>query len=249
MKDFYEAIYLSPHLDDAALSCGGQIFARTAVGQSVLVVTVMAGDAPPGLSSPIIDELHGRWQVPNEVVAVRREEDRAACRVLGADWLHWPALDCVYRMDPETGEPLYPTWEAVIGGVHPVDAVLVAEVAGLLEELPGYGRLLTPMGIGNHADHLVVRQAAQQAGGEKLAFYEDYPYAAAQSLAGNDNEWRLRVVPLTPAALQARFEAIAAYKSQLSTFFQDRADLEQQVEDFVKRAGGERIWYPTAVTR
>ncbi|MFQ5421191.1 MAG: PIG-L family deacetylase, partial [Anaerolineae bacterium] len=72
MKNFYDAIYLSPHLDDAALSCGGQIFTRTSAGESVLVVTVMAGDAPPGLSSPIVEELHGRWQLPEGTVARRR---------------------------------------------------------------------------------------------------------------------------------------------------------------------------------
>ena len=30
-------LYLSPHFDDAALSCGGQIATWTAAGQSVLV--------------------------------------------------------------------------------------------------------------------------------------------------------------------------------------------------------------------
>ena len=250
MKDYYDAIYLSPHLDDAALSCGGQIHGQTSQGQSVLIVTVMAGDAPPDMRSPIIEELHGRWRLPQETVAMRRAEDQAACRVLGADWQHWDVRDCVYRQEPATGAALYPTWEAVIGGVHQADKALAADLAARLADLPGHGRLLSPMGIGSHADHLLVKMAAQAFGGQELAFYEDYPYAATtQHLAGNDDEWRLEVVPLHPAGLDARFEAIAAYKSQLSSFFRDRIDLEQQVGDFVKRAGGERIWYATAVNR
>lgn len=249
MKDYYDAIYLSPHLDDAALSCGGQIYGQTSRGKSVLIVTVMAGDAPPDMRSPIIEELHGRWRLPQEAAAARRAEDQTACRLLGADWQHWHVPDCVYRREPFTGAALYPTWEAVIGGVHQADEALAADLAARLADLPGRGRLLSPMGIGSHADHLLVKMAAQALGGQGLAFYEDYPYAAAQSPDGNDDQWRLEIIPLRPADLDARFEAIAAYQSQLSSFFHDRADLEQQVGDFVKCAGGERIWYPTAINR
>ena len=51
----YHAIYLAPHLDDAVLSCGGQIFERTARGENVLVVTVMAGDVVHAPSSPAVE--------------------------------------------------------------------------------------------------------------------------------------------------------------------------------------------------
>ncbi|MEZ4728018.1 MAG: PIG-L family deacetylase [Caldilineaceae bacterium] len=49
MPSVYDAIYLSPHLDDVALSCGGQIFGATRTGQRVLIVTITAGDPPPPL--------------------------------------------------------------------------------------------------------------------------------------------------------------------------------------------------------
>ena len=42
----YDTIFLAPHLDDVVLSCGGQIFLETEAGNSVLVVTIMAGDPP-----------------------------------------------------------------------------------------------------------------------------------------------------------------------------------------------------------
>ncbi len=40
----YEHIYLSPHLDDVALSCGGRIVKQRSKGENVLVVTVFTGD-------------------------------------------------------------------------------------------------------------------------------------------------------------------------------------------------------------
>ena len=39
-----------------------------------------------------------------------------------------------------------------------------------------------------------------------------------------------------------KIEAILAYRSQISTFFTDRADLEQQVIGYANSIGGERIW-------
>ena len=40
----------------------------------------------------------------------------------------------------------------------------------------------------------------------------------------------------------AKIEAILAFRSQLSTFFTARADLERQVRGYAKRVGGERVW-------
>ena len=43
-------------------------------------------------------------------------------------------------------------------------------------------------------------------------------------------------------ALHAKYEAVAAFRSQLSTFFRDRADLEAQVGGYLMSTGGERRW-------
>ncbi|MCP5190661.1 MAG: PIG-L family deacetylase, partial [Pseudomonadales bacterium] len=42
-KQPYDSIYLSPHLDDVPLSCGGQVYQETSAGRRVLVVTLVAG--------------------------------------------------------------------------------------------------------------------------------------------------------------------------------------------------------------
>ena len=64
MRTHYDAIYLAPHLDDAALSCGGQIYQLTAVGKQVLIVTIIAGDPPQNVVySDFARELHERWEL------------------------------------------------------------------------------------------------------------------------------------------------------------------------------------------
>lgn len=254
MKEFYDAIYLSPHLDDAALSCGGQIFEHTAAGRAVLVVTLMAGDPPAaaeGAGATAVSEfaqsLHARWQLLQDATAGRRAEDLVAMRALGCDAVHWDIPDCIYRAHPETGAPLYPSLLAIFGAVDASEAGLIERLAQRLDGLPRHGRLIAPLTVGHHVDHQITRQAAERCFGSSIAYYEDYPYAATegaleQVIPPDAVDWLAEVVPLPEAALQAKFESIATYASQVSTFFNDRTDLEQQVRAYADAVGGERLW-------
>jgi LmbE family N-acetylglucosaminyl deacetylase len=241
----YDAIYLSPHLDDAALSCGGQIAQQTAVGQHILIVTIMAGD-PVGDFSEYAQELHGRWQLAHDAVAARRAEDIAACAILRADYQHGVIPDCIYRMGAD-GRTLYTNWAEITGDIHPADHALVARLAGQFAALPTNKRVIAPLAVGNHVDHQMVRRAAERCFGAELFYYEDYPYARDEAavtavIPPADPTWHSQTIPLTGAAIAAKIEAIAAYTSQMSSFFNGRADLEQQIHQHAVAAGGERLW-------
>lgn len=252
----YDAIYLSPHLDDAALSCGGQVFLRTAAGQSVLVVTITAGDPPLAAVSDYAQSLHERWALAADAVAVRRTEDLAACRRLGADALHWDVPDCIYRLHPVTGQPFYRSDIDIFDRLHPEEMGLIDKLAAQLRNLPSAGRIFAPLTAdhrvnaehaGRHVDHQLTRLAAERAFGNRLWYYEDYPYAQepgalAAVLSTEVTEWQAEVIPLTAAALAAKIEAILAFGSQLSTFWRDRAEMEQQVGAYSEQVGGERVW-------
>ncbi|MCA9933816.1 MAG: PIG-L family deacetylase, partial [Anaerolineales bacterium] len=149
----YDAIYLSPHLDDVALSCGGQVYDLTAAGQSVLIVTIAAGDPPESPLSDFALALHSRWQLAADAVARRREEDAAACQVLGADCLHWDIPDCIYRLHPQTGAPLYTSNEALFGKVNEAETAVAAQLADRMCTLPPHDRVIAPLTVGNHVDH------------------------------------------------------------------------------------------------
>lgn len=248
------AIYLSPHLDDAALSCGGQIarFARN--GKRVLVVTVCAGDPPlHAIHSPFVIELHSRWAV-RDAVAARRAEDWRALRVLRADGLYLNLPDCIYRLDPRTGQPLYPNREAIFGNLAEQEAFRIDQLARELERLePLWGAVVyVPLGAGHHVDHQLVRLAAERWGapGGQLVYYEDYPYAETpaeldRALAGS------RLIPvvirLSRQDIERKIRAVACYKSQLSTFFANRAEISHRLMAFARsktdRPGlAEQVW-------
>jgi LmbE family N-acetylglucosaminyl deacetylase len=248
MRTQYDAIYLSPHLDDAALSCGGQIYRQAGEDGRILIVTLMAGDPPPGaVLSGFARSLHSRWELAESAEAARRREDEAAAHILGAETAHWPVPDCIYRAHPRTGEPLYPTWPAVIDAIHPAEAALVEELAAKLAALPPAGRVIAPLAAGNHVDHQITRLAAEACFGGRLWYYEDYPYVRrAEMLTAvippDDPYWQATTIPLRPEDVAAKIEAIAAYASQLSTFFTDHDELVREIQEYTALAGGERLW-------
>jgi len=238
-------IVLAAHLDDGVLSCGGQIYQHTQAGEGVLVATVMAGNAPGG-PSDYAQSLRDRWRLDTSAEAQRRAEDEAACTILDANFLHWPIPDCIYRGGAD-GVMYYQSDDEIFGPVHPGEAGLLAEVVALLRRLPDAQQILAPLTVGNHVDHIFVRQAAEKVFGQRLGYYEDYPYAqkagSVQAVLERTGQgWQATVYPLSEASLQAKIEAILAYRSQFSTFWTDRADLERQVRGYAQTVGGERVW-------
>jgi LmbE family N-acetylglucosaminyl deacetylase len=243
----YSAVYLAPHLDDVALSCGGQVFDRTQAGERILIVTVMAGSPVLMAQSGYIAGLHERWQLAGDAAAERRTEDAAACAILGADCLHLAVPDCIYRLDPEHGTPLYNSDADIFGEIHPAERGLQDAIAQLLAALPTAVQVVAPLTVGHHVDHLLVRAAAEQVWPDSLWYYEDYPYVENRGylrrVLGDDlRNWRPDVFEVSQGGMQAKFDAIWAFRSQLSTFFGSRAEMESRVRGYCEQAGGERLW-------
>lgn len=246
-----DVLVLSPHLDDAALSCGGQIYDLAKTGQTVRILTLFAGYPDPERLPESARDLHRRWGLTAEsAVAERRREDLEACRLLAAEALHWQLEDALYRYDDETGEVLYPRLSDLFGEIHPIDEKRTSEIAARLELLPHAAAILAPLGAGGHVDHQLTRRAAERAFGKRLLFYEDFPYArswrALSRALGRRRAWVPRIWPLAEEALTVKAQAIACFASQLGTVFKDADDMRRQVRRFARRRGGERLWQTKA---
>lgn len=247
----YRRLVLSPHLDDAALSCGGSIHRWTAAGERVLVVTLVTADPPEGELSSFARYQHDSWQLPSQpAYQVRREEDKCAMAQLGADYVHLGIPDCIYRGD--SNGFFYTSDEELFGLIHPADMPLEEELVGrleMLEYLPDDLAVYAPLGLGNHVDHQLVRRAAERWSNNDLNFYEDFPYAGDIKGPISPADCTLRTVRLEEADIQARIDAIACYASQIGMLFKDLGKMESSVRRFVaQQAGGEgwaeRFWRP-----
>src|SRR5262249_20208859 len=150
IHDNYDHIFLSPHLDDAALSCGGVIARHSAMGVRVLVVTVCTASSP-GPFSPFAQALHSRWNLdPARAVSARLYEDDLAMERLGADYYQVGQLDAIYRL-PEA----YASEETLFGIPAPDDPLLPAlrQLISALRNRVPRAMFYAPLGVGNHVDH------------------------------------------------------------------------------------------------
>jgi len=265
-----DAVYLSPHIDDAVLSCGGTIRRRSRRGQRILVVTVCAGvPEDGGALSPYAERLHRRWGSAagsaslSAVQAVQRRlgEDRAALSRLGATgvWLDVP--DAIYRRDPATGRWPYDRTAALFRRVHRSDGSVAADLAARLAELPALAaatEVIVPLSVGHHVDHQLVRTAAELwRDPADLRYYEDYPYAeddaAVATALARPQGWRSARQRLAVTDMTAKVEAVACYASQMSTFWPDLEAMRTAVCAFSRRQGGgrpaERTWRRRAPPR
>jgi LmbE family N-acetylglucosaminyl deacetylase len=249
MPAFSRVIVLSPHPDDAVLSCGGWIDQLVQNGARPIAITIFGGDAPAAVPlSEFAQSLHQRWQLGDDAAAQRRNEDRAACDRLGCYLIHLSFADAVYRVD-ERGQHLYDSEEAIFGEVYDEELIdrLAKEIRIRVRQVPN-ARLVVPLTAGRHVDHVITRLAAEQLQ-EDLIYYEDYPYAEQperMTQVWGSSEWASETIGLSEAALQAKIEAFLRYRSQISTFYRDDAEVWQRMRTYAELTGqgrpAERYW-------
>jgi LmbE family N-acetylglucosaminyl deacetylase len=240
-------VYLAPHFDDVILSCGGMIYEQVWRGQAVEVWTICAGEVPPGPLSPFAEELHLRWGTSVETVRLRSAEDREACKRVGAIHRHLDLPDCIYRRTPQGDFIVH--GEADLFQPLPESEKATAARLGrrIRQILPPYARVVSPLGIGGHVDHRLTRAAAETLG-RQVWYYADYPYVVQQP-AFDPAEWlpgeaKAYHICVSKMGLDAWQMGIAAYESQISTFWNDETAMRKAIARYKRAKGGSRLWRP-----
>lgn len=235
-------IYLSPHLDDAALSAGGWIYDQTQAGDPVEIWTILCGYPPTKDLSIFAQYLHHQWGMASakQVVSGRRREDKDAAAILGAKTRHFDFLDCIYRQD-KNGDWLY--FDIFVEPL-PGEADLPARIASAISaRLKPDDKLICQFGVGKHVDHVTVRRAAEMLG-RPLHYVADIPYYfnTPEHLAPNTAGMKKKVERVSRAGLSAWKEAVLAYESQISMLFKSPRVMRGQINHFVSEFGGMPFW-------
>jgi LmbE family N-acetylglucosaminyl deacetylase len=207
-------VVVSPHFDDAAL--GAAHLLATYPGSTV--ITVLGGEPPryPEHVTPW-DEAGG-FATGDDVVAARREEDRAAMAFANATpvWLEFPDHQYLAIEDRPTAAQVAPSLGRAIAEARPTAVFL-------------------PMGIANpdhvmtHDAGLLAREELIEGGHEMVWFcYEDHGYKHLPGMLA----WRIAklfgadlwptpsIVPIKPDMEQKR-ALIAIYATQVAPLEQD----------------------------
>ncbi len=234
-------IYLSPHLDDVALSCGGLIWEQARLGEQIEIWTVCAGDPPGNFPlTPFAQELHARWRTGPEAIVQRRHEERAACRALHAMPRLLDVPDCIYRRLPG-GRPLI-GGEEDLWNARPETDLVNSLADRLAREAPADAALVSPLGLGHHVDHRLTRSAAERLK-QPLYYYADYPYVQHGERQATEPQRQRVSVAVGPAGLAAWQAAVAEYRSQISTFWPGVEEMRAALRDYWSRGGGASLEY------
>jgi LmbE family N-acetylglucosaminyl deacetylase len=235
-------IYISPHLDDAVLSAGGFLYEQVRAGSPVEIWTIVCGFPPPGELTPFAQVLHHVWGTGSaeETVKLRRAEDLEAARIVGAKTIHFDIPDCIYRRGPD-GEPLYLD---IYTQPHAAEARLPDQIAQTIApRLQADDRVICQLGIGDHVDHVLVRQAVERLT-RPLWYAADLPYLfkGPGELASLVAGMKETLYPITEAGLRAWVEATLAYESQLSSLFESKGQVEEDIRSYYAERGGFSLW-------
>ena len=233
-------IYVSPHADDAVLSCGGRIRLHRERAEPVTVLTLCAGLPSSSELSPLAQTYHRAWLSSGAGPESRRAENAEVLRRLGAEACDVSTPDAIYRGDGSG--PFYRERDDLFRQPDARDAAAVLPVweseVRRIAEATGAATVYFPLGIGGHVDHELARRVGERIAnrGSDVMFYEDYPYVelepagirTAQAKFGT-RIWRPETARID---VEAKIAAVRGYETQIGPVFGCEADLERRVREF-----------------
>ena len=220
---------LSPHLDDGVLSLGATVAGWTRRGIPVRIVTVLAGDPDSNAPAGSWDRTSG-FSTEGEAARVRREEDRAACDLLGAEPVWLPYADAQYGRGAGDDR----IWAELVDAVGDARTVLS----------PGF-----PL---QHADHawLGLLALERRDPAWRFGLYVEQPYAIGSGRP-RDHDGRLGFEPAFTwvssgiRARRSKRRAMLAYRSQHEQLAEvvsgTWSDLQRRIGSIERDRGGEGI--------
>ncbi len=223
------ALFISPHLDDVAFSCGGTLIRLVEEGWRVCLCTVFASSVQNPKGFALACQLDKGLSADADYMGLRRKEDQQFAQIASAP----PVLHLPFYEAPHRG---YNSASDLFSGPHK-DDLIWRELAPVLKELArDYSVLFAPQGIGSHVDHLqVIRAISAGDLSTKTAWYRDTPYVIKNPSAPPS--------PLLPEAahfqafsitstIEKKIKACAAYETQIKFQFGGNEELGKKLRQF-----------------
>jgi LmbE family N-acetylglucosaminyl deacetylase len=219
------------------------------LGWHVTLLTVFTESVPEPSGFALACQTDKGIPATADYMRLRRAEDEAACRALGAEPVH--------LANPEAPHRGYESASELFAGVMPGDDAHLtfgASLTALIQSL-GPELVFAPQGLGGHVDHLQVVRALDgesrqlQNAGPRLLYYRDTPYAL------REREAVARVSGLSGALetgvairheLEDKLRACAAYETQIEFQFGGVEDMREALERF-SFSEGRRLSYGAPV--
>lgn len=123
---------------------------------------------------------------PQQLYSVRLQEDSQVLAGLQIKPVNLGLIEALWRTRPGAARTLFPElsavyptyrWHIIRGRISPYDrntrSILASQLSSLI---PKRSLVFVPLGIGNHVDHLLVRNTVRDLHLESTVYWADYPY-------------------------------------------------------------------------
>ena len=205
------ALFLSPHLDDVAFSCGATLARLASSGWDCVLATAFTCSViePSGFALACQTD---KGLAPGvDYMQLRRAEDTEFARIVRVHDLRW--LD--FAEAPHRG---YRSAAELFGQPSTEDDVLATlfeRLQALCDELQPH-LLFAPLALGLHVDHVQLRQAVRKLEcNAAVAWYRDLPYAMRTEALASGAAIALPI----GGHLRMKLDGCAAYRSQIGFQF------------------------------
>ncbi len=220
-------IIVSPHPDDAVLSCGELLQQLSGkINCTIITVFTKAHGGPYTLSAKQFLKASG-MQDGLSLYKGRRNEDAKAQKMLGAKMINLGLVDAQFRRKsyktflgkiiPEF-DHIYPTYRwHMLKSIAPQDPAILELKKKLKLFVNKKAIILAPYGIGRHVDHILTRTVCKELF-DNIIFYSDFPYSVRLDNYGKATG--MQMYKLQPD-MKKKSEVIKLYKTQFKGLFPD----------------------------
>ena len=217
-------VFLSPHLDDAAFSCGGLMARLAEAGWHVVHATLFTATVPDPSGFALECQLDKGIGEEVDYMALRRDEDHTFAERIGASSI-------VHGPFPEAPHRGYSSAKALFGPVRGDDPVLepLCDYLRTLLQSHDPNLLVAPQAIGGHVDHVQLVNAVSRVASlhpcPPVVWYRDAPYVIEHPCTDSPFSHISELDPIAISVgpvLQRKLSGAAAYASQLELQFARR---------------------------
>jgi len=225
--------FVSPHFDDAIFSAGGLMHELAKKGVPIILVNVFTKASPPPYTLSIKKFLKDcGYEDAHKLYEARINEDADVAYVINAKVINLGFVDGLWRKRKGNGYlKILSKFVPEFGYEYPIFRLARWMVSKesiriekqLSEKIEYYIKkyknavIFGPLGIGNHPDHHIVKNALQTLKQDCIIYWADYPYFETDNKLINKSS---KFIQYTFEANQKeKMKLVLGYKSQISAIF------------------------------
>lgn len=233
-----KVIVVSPHFDDAILSCGGMLCSDEWINREISIFNVFSDiSRKKETMSDVIVEYVAKdlgiskckvnLDMCEKWIVTRRKEELLATQALGVKSFDLGYTDAIFRISDD--EFIYDTEEKLFLGQIRENVLLDQLIHQFIEICKDYSICYFPAGIGNHPDHIILHLVGKniQCNHSDIRFYCEIPYSIDKEV----KEGKMYEIDVEEN-YERKIRAVSEYKTQLNWLLGNGNNIEKIIPQY-----------------